>query len=240
MRRTRLRALGLGVALLLVSCTSASDDTTTTSAEPSTTVTTATTTTVRTSTTVTTVPPVTSTTIGDDPWSIDYPLDATTVDDLPASLADRIGAPEPDPDLAIEGPDDATRWVDEWLGWFSWINANPTEGIDALEHAAVPGSTFYEDTAAALQDRSEDGTRLLGYAFVPMEVSGTFDEFFERGELLRLIVVAADTIPRYVIDDAGTVVSITEPLGGETTLRLLLRQRAEDGEWILENLEVVS
>jgi hypothetical protein len=232
--------VGLGVALLLASCTSASDDTTTTSAEPSTTVTTGTTTTVSTSTTATTVAPVTSTTIGEDPWSIEYPLDATTVDDLPAALGDRIGGPELDPDLAIEGPDDITRWVDEWLGWFSWINANPSEGIDALEHAAVPGSTFYEDTVAALQDRAADGTRLLGYAFAPMEVSGTFDEFFERGELLRLVVVAADTIPRYVIDDAGAVVSITEPLGGETTLRLLLRQRVEDGEWILENLEVVS
>ena len=240
MTRTLLRALGLGVALLLASCTSASDDTTTTSAEPSTTATTGTTTTVSTSTTVTTLAPVTSTTISDDPWSIDYPMDASTVDDLPASLADRVGAPEPDPDLAIEGPDDATRWVDEWLGWFSWINANPTEAIDALGHAAVPGSAFYEDTVAALEDRTDEGTRLLGYAFVPMEVSGTFDEFFERGELLRLVVVAADTIPRYVIDDEGTVMDITEPLGGETTLRLLLRQRTEDGEWILENLEVVS
>lgn len=90
------------------------------------------------------------------------------------------------------------------------------------------------------QPRSDDGTRLLGYAFVPREVSGTFDEFFERGELLRLVVVAADTIPRYTIDNDATVVVITEPLGGETTLRLLLRQRVEDGEWILENLEVVS
>jgi hypothetical protein len=229
------------VVLLLASCTSASDDTTTTSSEPSTTVTNlAPTTTVTPSTTVTAVPQVTSTTIGDDPWSIDYPLDASTVDDLPASLADRIGAPEPDPDLAIEVPDDANRWVEEWLGWFSWVNANPTEGIDALGHAAVPGSTFYEDTVAALQDRVADGTRLLGYAFVPMEVSGTFDEFFESGELLRLVVVAADTIPRYVIADDGTVVDITGPLGGETTLRLLLRQRVEDGEWILENLEVFS
>lgn len=90
------------------------------------------------------------------------------------------------------------------------------------------------------QPRSDDGTRLLGYAFVPREVSGTFDEFFERGELLRLVVVAADTIPRYTIDNDATVVVITEPLGGETTLRLLLRQRVADGEWILENLEVVS
>ena len=240
MRCTRPRALGIAVTLLLAACTSTSDDTTTTSAEPSTTVTTVTTTTIPTSTTTTTVPSVTSSTIGDDLWSIDYPLDATTADDLPASLTDRIGAPEPDPDLSLEGPDDATRWVDEWLEWFSWVNANPTEGVEALEHAAVPGSTFYEDTVAALDDRAAEGTRLLGYAFVPMEVSGTFDEFFERGELLRLVVVAADTIRRYTVDNDGTVVDITEPLGGETTLRLLLRQRVEDGEWILENLEVVN
>src|SRR5690606_31732051 len=142
MSRTWLRAVGTGVALLLASCTTASSDTTSASAEPSTTVTIVktTTTTEPASATGPHAPSVTSTTIGNDPWSIDYPLDPRTVNDLPASLADRIGAPEPDPDLAIEGPDDATRWVDEWLGWFSWINANPTEGIDALEHAAVPGS----------------------------------------------------------------------------------------------------
>jgi hypothetical protein len=73
-----------------------------------------------------------------------------------------------------------------------------------------------------------------------VEVSATFDEFFERRELLRVVVVAADTIPRYVVDESGSVVTVHEPQGGETTLRLLLRYVEGEGEWILENLEVVS
>lgn len=104
----------------------------------------------------------------------------------------------------------------------------------------MPGSVFYEQTAAALETRLEEGTRLLGFAFVPVEVSGTFDEFFERREVLRLVVVAADTIPGYVVDEAGSVVSVHEPLGGQTTIRLLLRYWEEEGAWILENLEVVG
>jgi hypothetical protein len=174
-----------------------------------------------------------------DPWAIDYPLDVDTVDDIPDLLTDRIGAPEPDPDLAVEGPDDVERWVDEWLGWFSWVNANPAEGIDALEHGVVPGGVFYEDTNAALETRRAEGTRLLGYAFVPMEVSGTFDELFENRQALRVVVVASDTIPRYIVDEAG-VLMVSEPLGGETTLALLLRYLEGEREWILESLEVLD
>lgn len=196
------------------------------------------TTTTTTVATTTTTSPSTATT--EDPWSVDYPLEAETVDDLPSVLTDRIGAPEPNPVLSVEGPEDVHRWVDEWLGWFSWVNANPADGVEALDHAVIPVSTFYEETTAALEARLDEGTRLLGFAFVPVEVSATFDEFFERRELLRLVVVASDTIPRYIVDEAGSVVTIHEPLGGETTIRLVLRYREGEGEWVLENLEVVS
>jgi hypothetical protein len=237
MRRARLPGIAIGLLAVLGACTPGAGNTTTTSTVPTTTATTeqATTTTVHTTTTSI---PVTATT--ESPWSIDYPLEAETVDDLPAVLTDRIGAPEPDPDLSVEGPEDVERWVDEWLGWFSWVNANPAEGVEALRHAVVPGSTFYEQTTTALENRRDEGMRLLGFAFAPVAVSGTFDEFFDRREVLRLVVVAADTIPGYVIDEAGSVVTIHEPLGGQTTLRLLLRYWDEEEEWILENLEVVG
>jgi hypothetical protein len=235
MRPSRLPAL---VAVLAVACTNSANDPTTTESNTSTTQTTverATTSTV----TTTTIPP-TEPSMPNDPWSVDYPLDAQTVDDLPPVLTDKIGASEPDPDLTVEGPDDSDRWVNEWLDWFSWVNANPASGISALEHAVIPAGTFYEETTAALESRLNEGTRLLGYAFVPNEVTGTFDEFFERGELLRMVVVGGDTIPRYVVDESGSVAEIHEPLGGETTLRLLLRLREGEGEWVLENIEVVS
>lgn len=235
--------LGLGMMLVAGACTSAADDPTTTEATPATTSTTvATTTTTSTTPTssTTTTTSTTSTTQPDDPWSVEYPLEADTIEDLPAVLADRIDAPEPDPALAIEGADDVDRWVDEWLGWFSWVNANPGEGAEALDHAVIPGGVFYERTQAALEERHDQGRRLLGFAFVPVEVTATFDEFFERKELLRLVVVAADTVPRYVVDGDGSVVSIQEPLGGETTVRLLLRYREGEGEWVLETLEVVG
>jgi hypothetical protein len=229
---------GVWLAIVTVACTSDANDPTTTESIPSTTQTTVDQTT--TSTATITTAPTTSSSVPDDPWSADYPLDAQTVDDLPSVLADKIDAAEPDPDLTIEGPDDLERWVTEWLDWFSWVNANPAEGIGALEHAVIPAGTFYEETAAALQSRVDEGTRLLGYAFVPNELTATFDEFFERGELLRMVVVGADTIPRYVVDESGSVVEINEPLGGETTLHLSLRFREGEGEWVLENIDVVG
>lgn len=238
MSRTRAFML-VAVLAIVAGCTPEANDPTTTTSNSTTTSTTVQQTT--TSNTPTTITAPTSTTVAsNDPWSIDYPPDAETVEDLPAILTDKIGAPEPDPNLTIEGPDDLDRWVNEWLNWFSWVNANPGEGIGALEHAVIPVSAFYEDTLAALEADRDAGTALLGYAFKPVEVSGTFDEFFERRELLRVVVVAADEIPGYVIDGTGAVISVIEPLGGEATIRLLLRYRQEDGEWVLENLEVLG
>jgi hypothetical protein len=236
MNQMKLRRWIIGLALVLGACTPAADDPSTTSTPPTTASNTVDTTSTSTSTEPTSTIPTTSTTVG--PWSVDYPLDADTVEDLPDVLAGRIGAPEPDPALSIEGPEDLDRWVSEWLGWFSWVNANPAEGVEALVHGVISGSAFYEDTQAALEADRDAGTRLLGFAFKPVEVSGTFDEFFERRELLRLVVVAADEIPSYVIDESGAVISVNEPLGGQTTVRLLLRYRQEEGEWVLENLEV--
>lgn len=240
MRQNRLIGVAAMIAVVVVGCTTgASDPTiTTTTTVPTTTTTDRTTTTTFTTTTATSA--TTTNTAEDDPWTVVYPLEAETVDDLPTILTDKIGAPEPDPDLSIEGPDDAERWVDEWLNWFSWVNANPEAGIEALEHAVIPASTFYETTLAALESDIESGQRLLGFAFVPNGVSGTFDEFFERGELLRLVVVASDTVPGYVVDEEGAVITVNEPLGGEATMRLILRYLEEEGEWILENLEVVD
>jgi hypothetical protein len=43
-----------------------------------------------------------------------------------------------------------------------------------------------------------------------------------------------------VVDESGSVVEINEPLGGATTLHLSLRFTEGEGEWVLENIEVVG
>lgn len=142
MRLTASSVVAVGVMVVAAACTSPADDPTTTQAAPATTPTTVATTTTTSTTaasSTTTTTSTTSTTQPDDPWSVDYPLEADTIEDLPAALTDRIDASEPDPVLAIEGPDAIERWVYEWLGWFSWVNANPGEGVDALDHAVIPG-----------------------------------------------------------------------------------------------------
>jgi hypothetical protein len=47
-------------------------------------------------------------------------------------------------------------------------------------------------------------------------------------------------VVEYIVDQAGSVVTIHEPFDGETTIRLLLRYLEGEGEWVLESLEVVG
>lgn len=101
MRPRRLLGMVIGLAALLGACTSGANDTTTTTTAPTTTSTKPQVTTTTANITTTTTPVTTS---AESPWTIDYPLDAETVDDIPAVLTDRIGAPESDPDLSSKAP----------------------------------------------------------------------------------------------------------------------------------------
>ena len=95
--------LFVAVALAVASCTQSGDAPTTT-APPAETTTTTAPTAPTTSSSTTTSSLATTTTI--DPGEIDYPENPDTVDDLPEALTVHIGAPMPDPDLRISGPDD--------------------------------------------------------------------------------------------------------------------------------------
>jgi len=179
----------------------------------------------------------TTTTI--DSGEIDYPENPDTVDDLPEALTTHIGAPMPDPDLSISGPDDLDRWMAGWLDWLAWTNANPAQGAEQLDVNMVPASQQYEDIRAALTDRAEAGQRLLGGGFAPTSLSGTFDEFFEDKTALRIVMVAGGP-PSYLVNDAGAVVSVSEGIDGEVSISAILRYEMERNEWLMETFEVLG
>lgn len=196
------------------------------------------------STSTTTVPPVTTslpatTTTTVNPGEIDYPENPDSVGDLPDALTVYIGAPMPDPDLRISGPDDLERWMKGWQDWLAWVYANPSQGAEQLAVNMVPGSEQYEGIRAALIDRAEAEQRLLGGGFLPTSLSGTFDEFFDDKTALRIVMIAGGP-PSYLINDAGEVVSVFEGLEGEVTVSALLRYEKERDEWLMETFEVLG
>lgn len=225
-----------GAVMALSACTSAANTSSTTvtaATSPSTTVTTASTTTTVLSTT-TTLPVDLS-----DLDGVVFPTDPQTVDDLPAFLTAPIDAPMPDPDLTVSGPEDAERWIAEWVMWMAWVRANPQQSQDDIDAGWLPETPMAEDTISGLAQSAADGVRVLGWPFYPISVSGTFDAAFENGQLLNLIVVADGRVPTYTIDSSGVVIDVRESFETETTLRLVLRPNEEE-EWRVEAIEVVG
>lgn len=216
--------LVLAVALVTTACSPSVDDSTST--------------TLPASTTTSTKGGTTTTSAGPSD-GVTYPLDPSTVDDLPDVLVERIGAPMPDPDLTITGPGDLDRWLAEWLDWYSWVQANPTDDPAVLTVGLVPETANLERTADGFRTLRQRGHHFLGDAFHPVGVTGTFDEQFEDGLILRVVVVAGPGNPTYVVDGAGAVVSVTDPIDEETQLFLPLRKN-EEGEWTVENIEVLG
>ncbi|NND83883.1 MAG: hypothetical protein HKN46_01905, partial [Acidimicrobiia bacterium] len=69
-------------------------------------------------TTTTSVPPTTSTTVPETTTT-------TVTSEVPAELLALIGAPMPEVDLTIEGPEDVERWISDFFLWENWVVANP-------------------------------------------------------------------------------------------------------------------
>lgn len=224
--------------LLVAACNGSADSTTTEVTTPATTTTS--TLAVATTTPSTTTPsqPATTTSVPDISPA-DYPTNPETVDDIPDVLVDYIGAPMPDPDLTINGPEDLDLWMSGWLDWLAWTHANPAEGSDQLHVNIVPGTDQFTALQGALVERAEAGNHLLGGGFLPVSLSGTFDEFFEDKSALRVTIVAQSP-PSYLVSGDGNVMSVFEGLEGEVTVSALLRYDPERDEWLMETFEVLG
>ena len=153
------KALLVVAVLTLMGCSQPSTPTSTTATPPPTARSSATTSTTTVSpTTTSTITTTTTMNLGE----IDYPENPNTVDDLPDALTAYIGAPMPDPDLRIEGPQDSERWVAEWLNWMAWLSANPKEGVEAVDVGWLPEAPMAEQTRKGLAKQAAAGTRSLG------------------------------------------------------------------------------
>ena len=238
MTHRRLLVIGL---LLIASCNNDVSPATTTTPAVETSTTTTTSTTIPTTTT-TTEPATTSTS---DPtvsftWlnvdGIDFPSDPATVDDLPEVLTRYIDAPMPQPDLSITGPDDAQRWVAEWLDWMAWAGANPDSAAPQVDTGWLLTAPQGQQTQQGLEQLAQSESRRLGVPFYPTSITGAFDEFFDQGQILTLFIEVQDRVPTYTIDEVGTVTEVS-PIGDETPVLELVLRYGEDA-WKVEQINV--
>lgn len=227
------------VLVLVAGCNGSAGSTTTVVTTPATSPTTTVAGTTTTAPTTTTTSQLVTTRSLPDLALTDYPTNPETLDDIPDVLVAYIGAPMPDPDLTINGPEDLDPWMSGWLDWLAWTHANPAEGSEQLEVNMVPGTDQFAALQAALVERAEDGNHLLGGGFIPVSLSGTFDEFFEDKSALRVTIVAQSP-PSYLVDGDGNLVSVSEALDGQVTVSALLRYDPEREEWLMEAFEVLG
>lgn len=248
----RRLAIAAAIGLVVAACTAGSGDSTTTSSSSlvATTTTTLPVTTTSVTETTTTPPPATTTTavpvdLAVFPYfeGVEFPDDPATVADLPEFMQAWVGAPAPDPDLTIAGPDDVERWLGEWLNWMGWMYANPEAGLEVVEEGFAPASPLLEQTRSGFEAWAQEGTSSFGVPFFATNVTSSFDLAEEFG-VITLFVRASGQIGReYTADvETGEITSVSEPFDATPLLQIVLRALDREGEreWLVEVIDVVN
>ena len=178
-----------------------------------------------TTTTTTTVPGTTTTTM---------PVTTTTkASEVPAELLALIGAPMPEVDLTIEGPEDVERWIAEFLRWENWLVANPEVEIGDVGLVGEYGASLQEGRERA----TERGLRVLSGG---LDIGLAEVRFGDAGlGYVRLVVDATRRRPSYLVEWDGKLVSVSEPDGTPLIADVLLELDA-GGRWGISQWSVRS
>jgi len=199
--------------VLIAACAGAAGVSTTVTSEP-TMGTTSTSTSVEISTTAAAVETTTSVTVEgrlDDPLSIAYPDDPRTIDDLPDLLTDLVGAPMPEPNLMLDSEADFERWLHEWINWYTWLAANPTDDPDVLAVGFVPDTDEFERQIGFSRQEVEKGHRTLGWWARVQSINPLgSDSMFDQRVAGVIGFEATQPYPVYAIDNDGVVVATVE------------------------------
>jgi hypothetical protein len=237
-----------GVAQVMVvlatvtACDTAAGSTTTTATVATTTTTLAETTTTVAETTTTTMVETTTTTdaveVVSDPLSIVYPDDPETVTDLPRVLQELVGAPMPQPDLTLESEADFGRWLFEWINWYTWLSANPTDDPEVLAVGFMPDTDEFQRQIEIFRTQIEAGRRTLGW-WVRVEAMRSADPsiMFEQRVSGVIGFEGTQTYPRYAVDSSDQVIgAVTDDRTYDIAMSL---RNVEEVGWRIEFLDVV-
>lgn len=186
-------------------------------------------------TTTSVVTTVTTTTTSSTTTTIVAPTTSpstTTVpeSEVPAELLALIGAPMPEVDLTIDGPEDVERWFADFFRWEDWLVANPEHANDEMAFRGEYGASLQKGCERSVAA----GVRVLSGG-VEVEVLESRFGDVELG-FVRAVVRFRRTGSSYVTDWAGEVIlSESVAVDRAFTAEVLLERASDDtwgvGEW---------
>lgn len=207
-----MRALLLGVVVLVAGCSSAAVSTTTVATTTSTSTTTTSTVVTTTSSTMPSTTPV------------------AAVDGVPEEALALIGAEMPAvPDLS-DGFD-AEVWFESYAAWNRWAFANPEEGLETLDLWVVPGSEYSVALEEQLGRQSSEGWRTVGTDSVTLLDAELAEEFIEEGFVTVNALTRSEGEVWVVDPDLEIVLSESFDDAGEVRSQITLE--LVEGSWLL-------
>lgn len=154
----------------------------------------------------------------------------TTIEsEVPSELLALIGAPMPEVDLTIDGPEDVERWISEFLRWEAWTYANPAEATPVLEDFST--GHYFSGRSDGLPNLVDAGVVGVGGDLELRIVEASLDDFGVG--LLSVVVEARRSSDRFTLDAlTHEVLRITEPTDAWVVSDLVL-MLVPGGRWKL-------
>ncbi len=149
--------------------------------------------------------------------------------EVPAELLALIGAPMPEVDLTIEGPEDVERWIEEFLRWEAWAAANPAKGLATLENVAA--GHYLHTQEEGLPKMLDARVVSVGGGLLVRRAEASFDD--AAVGILAVVFETTQASPIFTLDaDTLEVVQTLEPEGNWVVSDAILIQGRE-GRWLL-------
>ncbi|MDH4118334.1 MAG: hypothetical protein OEW30_13195, partial [Acidimicrobiia bacterium] len=148
-------------------------------------------------------------------------------------LTDLVGAPMPEPNLMLDSEADFERWLHEWINWYTWLAANPTDDPDVLAVGFVPDTDEFERQIELQRTRIAENRFTLGWWSLVSNIRpSTSGAMFEQRVGGTVVFDASQAYPRYSVSGSGSLLEIAESSEG-AVVAFSLRNGEEVG-WRIE------
>ena len=156
--------------------------------------------------------------------------------EVPAELLALIGAPMPEVDLTIDGPEDVERWFADFFRWEDWIKANA--GLTELDLAFGMAGEYLAGMSEGVQRADEAGLVVLGGGLDFDSVEAEFGDAAIGVIYLRVTTTLSE--PVFTVDPSTLeLVNVRRPSGEWVASDVYLSQ-APEGHWRLLEWSRVS
>jgi hypothetical protein len=112
----------------------------------------------------------------------------------------------PQPDLTLESEADFGRWLFEWINWYTWLSANPTDDPEVLAVGFMPDTDEFQRQIEIFRTQIEAGRRTLGWWLnVDRVRPGDTGAMFEQRVGGAILADGSQSYPVFVVNAGGEV-----------------------------------